>query len=111
MGFYRKAALDCRRPIPELVRGLEALRPDVITGFPGVLSRIGLRMARARPRALRPRLVIAGGEVLTPLLRRQIGESFGASGLELYGTHEFGTIAWQCVRRALLQSLRLGAWP
>ena len=49
-----------------------------------------------RSHVLRPRLVIAGGEVLTPLLRRQIVESFGAPVRELYGTHEFGIIAWQC---------------
>lgn len=96
VGFYRKTALDCRLPIPELVARLRAWRPDVITGFPGVLARIGQTMARHRRRMLRPRLVIAGGEVLTPLLRRQIAKSFGAPVRELYATHELGIIAWQC---------------
>jgi phenylacetate-coenzyme A ligase PaaK-like adenylate-forming protein len=102
LGLYRKTAIDCRRPIPELVARLDALRPDVIIGFPGVLSRIGHAMAQERPRALRPRLVIAGGEVLTPLLRRQIAESFRASVLELYATYEFGVIAWQCRQGSIL---------
>lgn len=98
LGLYRKAALDCRLPIPELIRKLEALRPDVIMAFPGVIARIGQAMANERPGALRPRLVLTGSEVLTPLLRRQIGESFGAPVLEMYGAHELGIIAWQCPR-------------
>lgn len=102
LGLYRKTALDCRRPIPELVARLDALRPDVITGFPGVLARIGHAIARERPRALRPRLVITGGEVLTPLLRRQIAESFQASVRELYATHELGVVAWQCRQGTIL---------
>jgi phenylacetate-CoA ligase len=102
LGFHRKTTLDCRRPIPELVRGLEALRAEVILGSPSVLARIGEAAARERPRALRPRLVIAGGEVLTPLRRRQIAENFGASVFEIYATHEFGIIAWQCPRAGTL---------
>jgi phenylacetate-CoA ligase len=98
LGLYRKAALDCRRPIPALLRQLEALRPDVIMAFPGVIARIGRAMAHERPGAIRPRLVLTGSEVLTPLLRRQIGESFGAPVLEMYGAHELGLIGWQCPR-------------
>lgn len=61
-----------------------------------MLERIGRTVAADRPSALRPRLLIAGGEVLTPLLRRPIAQSFGAPVHELYGTHELGLIAWQC---------------
>jgi phenylacetate-CoA ligase len=102
LGLFRRAVLDCGLPIPELIRRLEALRPDVITTFPGVLARIGHAMAQGRPGALRPRLVLTGGEVLTPLLRRQIGESFRAPVFEMYGTHELGLIAWQCPRLGTL---------
>src|SRR5258707_420667 len=90
LALYRKTAVDCRLPIPEIIEGLRAFRPDVIGGYPGVLARIG------GSHGLRPRVVIAGGEVVTPLQRRQIAESFGAVVRETYATHELGLVAWQC---------------
>lgn len=98
LGLYRKAAVDCRSTPEEILRRLEALRPDVITGFPGVICRIAQVIAGGRPTTLRPRLLISGGEVLTPLMRREITEAFGAPVVELYGTHELGMIAWQCTK-------------
>jgi len=94
--------LDCRQPIPALIHELSALRPDVLIGFPGVIARIGHGMAGERPRGLRPRLVITAGEVLTPRLRRQIGESFQSPVFEMYSSHELGTVAWQCPRAGTL---------
>jgi phenylacetate-CoA ligase len=90
LGFYRKTSIDCRLPTPEILEGLRAWRPDVIAGYPGVLARLG------RAHGLRPRLVITGGEVLTPLQRQQITDNFGTVVRELYATHELGLIAWQC---------------
>jgi phenylacetate-CoA ligase len=99
LGLYRKAAVDCRSAPEEILRRLEELRPDVIAGFPGVIGRIAQILAEGRPTTLRPRLLISGGEVLTPLLRREITEAFGAPVVEHYGSHELGTVAWQCTRR------------
>ena len=98
-GLYRKASVDCRIAPDEIVSRLEALRPDVIAAFPGVLCRIASVVTGGRPTTLRPRFVISGGEVLTPLMRRQIAEAFGVPIVEHYGTHELGTIAWQCSKR------------
>jgi len=104
LGLFRRAALDCRQPVPELARAVIALRPDVITGYPGVIAQIGHAIAQDRSGGSRPRLVITGGEVLTPLLRRHIGERFRAPVFEIYGTHELGTIAWQCPRSGVLHA-------
>jgi len=98
LGLYRKAMLDCRVPVPELVRDLQALRPDVISTSPGIAAIIGRTLPNGGPNGRWPRLVVTGGEVLTPPLRRQIGESFGATVMEVYATYEFGIIAWQCPR-------------
>ena len=99
LGIYRKASVDCRSVPEEILGRLEALRPDVIVGFPGVIGRIAQVIAGGRPTTLRPRVLITGGEVLTPLMRREITEAFGAPVVELYGTHELGMIAWQCTKR------------
>jgi len=82
----------------EILRRLEELRPDVIAAFPGVLCRIARVIAGSRPTTLRPRFFVTGGEVLTPLMRQQITEAFGVPVVEHYGTHEFGTVAWQCTK-------------
>ncbi|HXJ79905.1 MAG TPA: hypothetical protein VMS64_14630 [Candidatus Methylomirabilis sp.] len=97
-GLYRTTRLDCRLPIAELVARLETRRPDVIVGSPGLLARIGQTMPRDQSRALRLRSVITGGEVLTPLLRRQITTTFGAPVHDVYATHELGVIGWQCLQ-------------
>jgi len=98
LGLYRKVALDYRVPVSELLDRLAALGPDVLSSSPSVLARIGRAMASDRPGAIAPRLVISGGEVLTPLERRQISESFGARVVDMYSSHEAGLIAWECSR-------------
>jgi phenylacetate-CoA ligase len=45
---------------------------------------------------IRPRLIIVGGEVLTPLMRRRLSEAFGTSVRQTYGSHEFPLLGWEC---------------
>jgi phenylacetate-CoA ligase len=99
LGLYRKWSVDCRSAPEELLRQLEELRPDVIAAFPGVLCRIAQILGGGRTTTLRARVIISGGEVLTPSMRQQISEAFGARVVEHYGTHELGTAAWQCAKR------------
>jgi phenylacetate-CoA ligase len=96
LGVFRKASLDCRSAPDEILRRLEGLGAEVVVGFPSVLSRIAQVIGGGRGTTLRPRVLIVGGEVLTPLMRREISEAFGAPVVEHYGSHELGTIAWQC---------------
>jgi len=98
-GIYRKASVDCRSAPDEILRRLEALRPDVIAAFPGVLCRVAGVVTGGHRTTLRPRILISGGEVLTPLMRSQITEAFRVPIVEHYGTHELGTVAWQCMKQ------------
>jgi len=43
-------------------------------------------------------VIISGGDVLTAAIRRAIAEAFGAPVYDMYGSYEFGTIAWECPR-------------
>lgn len=96
----RKVEVDYRIPMTELLDRLAALQPDVLTGSPSLLARTGRTMMRERPGSIAPGLVISGGEVLVPLERQQIGDSFGARVVDMYGSHELGLIAWDCPRGA-----------
>jgi phenylacetate-CoA ligase len=98
--LYRTARVDYRIPMSELLDRLAALKPDVLTGSPSLLARTGRAMMRECPGSIAPRLVISGGEVLVPLERQQIGDSFGARVADVYGSHELGVIAWDCPRGA-----------
>jgi phenylacetate-coenzyme A ligase PaaK-like adenylate-forming protein len=96
-GLYRTHDVSCLLAPVEIERELAAFRPDVLAGYPGILARVAAVAGGARPR-----LVVPGGEVLTAQMRQRIAEGFGASVCELYGSHEFKTIAWECRLTGLL---------
>lgn len=95
-GFYRTTRIDCRQTQEEIVLALRRCRPDVFTGFAGVLARLAQCVGDDDRRAIRPNFVVSGGEVLTPLMRRQVTEAFQAPIFDTFGAHEFKLIGWQC---------------
>jgi phenylacetate-CoA ligase len=96
LGLHRKARVHALLPVEDIVRALRNLRPDVITGFAGVLSRVAQVGGDDDRLFIRPRFVVVGGEVLTPLMRQQIVQAFSAPVFDFYGSHEFKLIAWEC---------------
>jgi phenylacetate-CoA ligase len=92
-GSYRLDGLQ----EPELiVRQLRRLRPDVITGMPGILCRVADYLASNGDPTIQPRLLIVGGEVLTSVMQRRLTEAFGAPVRQTYASHEFPLLAWEC---------------
>ncbi|HJT19366.1 MAG TPA: hypothetical protein VJ746_02770 [Nitrospira sp.] len=96
MGFGRQIVVNCLLSPEEIVDRLEAIRPAAVTGYPVVLATIAQAIAKERLGALRLRFVGTGGEVLTSLMRQQIEEGFGAPVYDMYASHEFNLVAWQC---------------
>jgi len=96
-GLYRRVTLDCVRPPGDLLAELVRLRPDVLTGYPGAIARMAQFARETGATAPRPRAVVTGAEVLTPLMRRQIGEAFGAPVRETYASYEAPALARQCL--------------
>ena len=96
LGWYRKTNLDYRVSDAKLLERLAMLKSDVLSASPALLARTGRAMARIRPGAIAPRLVISGGEVLTPHERRQISEMLGGRVVDMYSSHELGLIGWEC---------------
>jgi phenylacetate-coenzyme A ligase PaaK-like adenylate-forming protein len=90
LGWYRKTNVDYRVSDAELLDRLAVLRPDVLSASPALLARTGRAKARIRPGTIAPRLVISGGEVLTPHERRQISEMRGARIVDMYSSHDLG---------------------
>lgn len=96
MGFYRTVRIHSMSSITDILQRLQDFRPDLVTGSPGVLSLLAQKMIDRESHSIRPRFVRVNGEVLTPMMRQQITEAFGAPVLNFYASHEFRVIAYEC---------------
>jgi len=82
--------------IAQLLRLLEAFRPQALIIYPNVLMGL-LDACRRRGRMLEGLTHIRTvGETLTDELRAAATAAFGAPVEDLYSSHEFGNIALQC---------------
>ena len=92
----RRAGLWPRRVFDGLAKdagaAVAAFRPDTVAGMTSVVARFA---DAAAEHGLRPRLVMTGGELLTPPLRARIA-ALGAPIVDFYGCNELNLIAWQC---------------
>ena len=96
LGLYRKLQIDCLLPPENIVRALRHFRPDVLTGFSGVISYLSQIMNDNDSQVIRPRFLVVGAEVLTPLMRHQLTKAFETPVFEVYGSHEFNLVASEC---------------
>jgi len=85
-----------RQPLPGLLAELRAAAPDILTGYPALLAQIAPAVGADTSGRIRPRLVVPGGEVLTPEMRDAIAAGFGGEVREIYGCYELGLVAWEC---------------
>lgn len=86
------SALD---PVEELVAGLTAFRPAMLSGYATVLAVLAREQREGRL-DIHPALVNNGGETLTPDTRRLIESAFGARVSDGYGASEMIMIAYDC---------------
>jgi phenylacetate-CoA ligase len=96
IGILRTAVTDCQWSPEEILSDLRRARPDVLGGYPSSMAWIAAHLTEEDRRAIRPRLVIAGGEAMSPSMRRQISEAFGRRVHDFYGANEFNLIAAEC---------------
>jgi phenylacetate-CoA ligase len=101
-GAYRRVRLSALRPPEAILHDLRRLQPDVIGGYPNTICQVAQLLTDDDRRLLSPRLIVTGGEALTPFMRHRIASAFGAPVFEIYGSYEFPLIAWQCGRARAL---------
>jgi phenylacetate-CoA ligase len=95
MDVYRQDRIHVAEPPDRIARVLLDRKPDVVTGDSAVLDRVAMEIAGIRGR-YRPRFVVTGSEMLTPFMKRRIGEGFGAAVRDTYCSEEVSVIAWEC---------------
>ena len=89
-------SLDSIRDVAQLLLEVDRIKPDVLAGYPGVLSQISRQLPDFPELRIRPRFVVAGGEPMTGPMRRQIVRGFAAPVYDMYGSNEFNLLGWQC---------------
>jgi phenylacetate-CoA ligase len=96
LGILPAWHVDCLQSIDGVAREIARLAPDVLGGYPGVLTEVASRWRHLDERPVDPRLVLVGGEVVTPAMRERIHAGFGAPVFASYGSHEFNLLGWEC---------------
>ena len=82
-------------PVPELVAGLEAFRPVMLSGYATVLAVLAREQREGRLH-IHPALVNNGGETLTAETRILVESAFGAPVSDGYGASEMIMLAYDC---------------
>ncbi len=96
LNIYRDYPVDSLQPVSQIIRQLEAVKPDIVKGYPAVLSHIAPFVLEEGNSAIHPGFLITGGESLVPFRRQIIEEGFGKRVYDIYGSHEFNVLAWEC---------------
>ncbi len=102
LGFYRGRIFSCYQPPELLWKQIRAYAPDMLTGYSETVARLARHGLEVQLHDIRPKLVFVGGELLTPLMHRQISEGFQAPVVQAYSSTECNLIAWSCVDTGLL---------
>ncbi len=105
-GIYRSFGIDSLLPPREIRRRLQRVSPDIIIGYPGILSLVARQPGGGVIPSLRK--VIVGGETLTAIMRSHIETGFGVPVQESYACHEFNQIAMQCPSTGYLHIVEEG---
>lgn len=95
LGIYRVYSINCLGSAADIASELEEIGPDIISGFPEILSHVAQYLTK-EDRTIHPRFVITGGESLTPFRKQKIENGFKCKAFDIYGSHEFNVLAWAC---------------
>jgi phenylacetate-coenzyme A ligase PaaK-like adenylate-forming protein len=99
--FGRLRRFPAALPVEEIVRGLNAARPDVLIGYPSVLQPLA-EATRRGDLEIRPAYVNSSGEPLLPELREEFASTWGARVNDFWSASEALPLAQSCaVGRAM----------
>lgn len=96
MGVHPTLRVDGLQTPAAIVEQLRSFRPDLITSQSAMLLSVADHLLATGERRVRPRIVVVGGELLSPDARRRLAEAFGVMPLQTYASQEFQLLAWEC---------------
>jgi putative adenylate-forming enzyme len=95
-GLHRNLRLSVTQPMDELVRELNAFRPDNLAAYPSMAALLAEEQLAGRLR-IAPRHVSTSSEVCTPEMRERIHAAWGTEPHEVYGATD-GLWGFTCER-------------
>ena len=98
-GIYRDYPVNSMWSAEDIMSKLELLKPDILKGYPSVIAHIASFVNNEGTAKINPRFVVSGGESLSPFRRQNIEHAFGKRVFDIYGSHEFNLLAWECPER------------
>jgi phenylacetate-CoA ligase len=101
VGVFRQDQVPSTQTPEEIFAQLEALAPDVLIGYAGVLYGVARAARKRATQALRPRIIVTVAERLNAAMRAEIEEVFGVPVFDFYVSLEFNLMAWPCSETGL----------
>lgn len=81
----------------DILEKLEAFKPDIIVSYPAIYQDLSYLKRKGLGKNIRPKLLLAGGQLLDEFTRSYVEDTFGCRLLNVYGSCESGAnIAFEC---------------
>lgn len=95
--FRKKSTLilQAQDSTNSLINRLTEFAPRILAGYPSVLGRLADAKKASRLK-IKPEMILADGEEMTPEQRNRISSIFGAPVYTSYSAAEAGVIAYEC---------------
>ena len=96
LGVFRQVHVPISGRRAQIASSLARTAPDIIAGYSNSMRNVSIAAEAFGDEFPPPRMLIAGGEMITPEIRTQMERGFRAPLHERYAAHEFNLLAWQC---------------
>lgn len=83
-------------PLDEQIRGVLAIKPQLIQGLTSTIDLLATRMLERNIACRRTKLILTGGEVFPPGLTEKVRAVFGCRVVDQYGGNEVGPVGYTC---------------
>ncbi len=99
-GVWRKTYLSVFDDIRDQFSAIERANPHCFSGTPAVLRLLAYEQRERKSPHVAPRTLFSAADLLDQSTRQLLTSVFDVEVIDLYGSLEFGYIAWECERHA-----------
>ncbi len=89
------AVTSALKPVPEIVKELNAFQPAMLGGYPTILELLIDEQKKGRL-SIHPVIIMTGGEYLSEDVRNRLSQAFGCYVQTSYSCTEGGSVAYEC---------------
>ena len=100
-GLGRQLNLSILNEVRHNIARILQLRPQVLYSLPSYLILLASYVESERLALPFVRLILTGGETLSPATREHLQNAFGATVRDQYGSTEFNRLAYECTNHCL----------